>query len=567
MKIHYLFLIAGGLSLASCVDLDLNPLSQATNGNWNQTEQQIEMSVNDFYDINNWPEVYECWDDDQIDRSSVGDFASGRITSENKEVQSRWEAYYRVIGRVNAVLKKLEVLPAGTVSEDKMKLFLGECYFMRACMYSRLAFHFGDIPYSNTIIDIPTALSMGRTPKDEVLKYIYEDFDKAIDGRLPISYDTGFTRATLGAALGMKARVALWFKDWDTVIACTNRIINELKCYELYDDYYKLFLNSTHNTKESVFSLARSVSAGKAVTYWQDRVPRNNKGYARYVPTWDLLAAYLCTDGLPIDESPNFDPHKPFENRDPRCSATIVAFDDYFMGYQYNPNPETGKQVLTDDGKTVKNNDNLSGSSSASYNGLIWKKRVDKDCLANSFKTEHDMWIMRYADVLLMYAEAKIEKNDIDQTVLDAMNQVRARAYKCEVSATTVYPAITETDQTKLRSILRFERRMEFPMENLRYYDLIRWRICEKVFGEGMKNYGLPRSASSTINDIVKPGYWFWGETPEIDENGIVDFTKLAEKKMCNSLATRGFNSRQYLWPIPYKEIIINPNMTQNDGY
>lgn len=566
MKIQYLLVIVGGLSLASCIDLDLDPLSSATNSNWNKTETQIEISVNNFYDVGNWLEVEECWSDDQIDRSSTGDFASGRINSENRSTENMWTTCYKAIGRVNTVLKKLETLPAGTLADDKKKQFLGECYFMRACMYSRLMFHFGDIPYSNTVIDIPTALSMGRTPKNEVLKYIYEDFDRAISN-LPVSY-TGFTRATLGAALGMKARTALWVKDWNVVITCTDRIINELKCYELYDDYYTLFLSKTHNTKESVFSLARSVAAQMTLNKWDDRVPRNNKGYARYVPTWDLLAAYLCTDGLPIDESPFFDSHNPFLNRDPRCAATIIAFDSEFMGYIFNPNPETGKQTLnTKTGEMVKNDDNLSGNSNSSYNGLVWKKRVDEDCLANGYRTEHDMWVMRYADVLLMYAEAKIEKDEIDQSVLDAMNQVRARAYKCDVNEITKYPVIVETNQAKLRSILRFERRMEFPMENLRYYDLVRWRICEKVFGEGMRNYGLYRGASATITNIVIPGHWFWGLTPEIDENGVPDFTKLAEQNMCNSLSQRNFNPRQYLWPIPAKEIIINSNMTQNDGY
>lgn len=566
MKIQYLLAIVGGLSLVYCIDLDLDPLSSATNGNWNQTETQIEMSVNNFYDIGNWLEVEEGWSDDQLDRSSPGSFVSGRINSEDKSVEKMWETCYKAIGRVNAVLKKLETLPAGTVSDDKKNQFLGECYFMRACMYSRLMFHFGDVPYSNTVIDISTALSMGRTPKNEVLKYIYEDFDKAIE-KLPVSY-TGYTRATLGAALGMKARMALWVKDWDIVITCTNRIINELKCYELYDDYYTLFLNSTHNTKESVFSLARSLVAQVTLNKWDDRAPRNNKGYCRYIPTWDLLAAYLCTDGLPVDESPLFNKSNPFLNRDPRCTATIVAFDSEFMGYIFNPNPKTGKETLnTKTGKMVKNNDNLINTDVASYNGLMWKKRIDEDCLANGYKTEHDIWVMRYADVLLMYAEAKIEKNEIDQSVLDAMNQVRARAYKCGINETSKYPAITETGQAKLRSILRFERRMEFPMENLRYYDLVRWRICEKVFGDNMRNYGLYRSASEVIKNIVDPGHWFWGLVPEIDENGIADFTKLAEQKMCNSLSERHFNSRQYLWPIPAKEIIINPNMIQNDGY
>lgn len=572
MKTKYLFSVACGLLLTSCMDLDLNPLSSATDGNWNQTEQQIEQSINNFYDVQNWPEVHDCWNDDQIDRSSAGDFAAGRITSENSTTQGMWDVCYRTIGRANTVLKKMEKLSSGTLKEEKKNQFLGECYFTRACMYSRLIFHFGDVPYSNTVLDIPTALSMGRTPKTEVLKHIYEDFDEAIR-LLPVSY-TGHTRATRGAALGMKARTALWMEDWDIVITCTDRIINELKCYELYDDYYTLFLNKTHNTKESVFSLARSVANGVNLSYWGDRSPRNNGGYARFAPSWDLLAAYLCTDGKPIDESDVFDSHDPFKNRDPRCSATIVPFGEDFMGYIYDPKVDEeaykNKKAYTLNTKTnqmVQNKDNIATTDVASYNGLLWKKRMSEDCVANGYKTEHDMWILRYADILLMYAEAKIEKNDIDETVLSVMNQVRARAYKCKIDETTKYPTVTTMNQAKLRSILRFERRMEFPNEGLRYYDLIRWRLCEKVFGEGQKNYGMFRSSGRVYEEMVEPGHWFWGMTPEIDENGIADFSKLAEAEMINSLCVRSFNPRQYLWPIPVKEIIVNPNIKQNEGY
>lgn len=571
MKTKYLFPIACGFLLASCMELDLNPLSSATNVNWNQTEVQIEQSINNFYSVQNWLEVHDCWNDDQIDRDAAGDLAAGRITSESNDTKNMWDACYRTIGRANAVLTKMEALPAGTLSENKKNQYLGECYFTRACMYSRLIFHFGDVPYSNTVLDIPTALSMGRTPKAEVLTHIYKDFDDAVN-LLPVSY-TGYTRATKGAAAGMKARMALWMKDWDVVITSTSFIINELKCYELYDDYYELFLNKTHNTKESVFSLARSLSAGVSLTYWGDRTPRNNGGYARYAPSWDLLAAYLCTDGKPIDESDLFDPHEPFKNRDPRCSATIVPFGELFMGFVYDPyvteEAVNEKKAYTTNaaGERVVNQDNIATRDVASYTGLLWKKRVDEDCVANGFKTEHDMWVLRYADVLLMYAEAKIEKNEIDQSTHDAMNQVRARAYKCKYTETNKYPAITETDQGKLRSILRFERRMEFPNEGLRYYDLIRWRLCEKIFAEGKKGYCMYRSASGLYNNVIKNGYWFWGECPEIDEDGIADFSILAELQMCSSRCTYSFNSRQYLWPIPTKEIIINPNMKQNEGY
>ena len=555
MKKKYCKSIAALVMFVSTVSLSLHAETKV--------ETQVEKYVSNFYNISNWLEVDECWSDDQIDRNGAGDFVSGSINPKNKSVEAMWTACYKTIGRTNSVQKSLASLPAGTIPAEKMKQLLGECCFVRACMYSRLVFHFGDVPYSNTMTDVPTA--MNRISKTEVLKHVYEDFDKAIES-LPVSNPDGSVRATLGAALGMKARTALWFKDWDTVILCTRRIVNELKCYELYDDYYTLFLNKTHNTKESVFSLNRSIAAKKTLDKWNDLLPRNNGGYARYVPSWDLLAAYLCTDGLPIDESPLFDSHNPFENRDPRCTATIVVFDSYFMGFEYDPNPKTGREVLnTKIGEEVKNQDNLFATGSASCNGLLWKKRVDEDCLANDFKTEHDMWVMRYADILLMYAEAKIEKNEIDKSVLDAMNRVRARAYKCSAGETDKYPSIIETDQAKLRSILRFERRMEFPMENLRYYDLIRWQICEKAFGEA--NYGLYKGYSSTISNMVETGYWFWGQAPEVDENGIADFSKLSKKKMCNVLSERHFNSRQYLWPIPAKELVGNPDIQQNSGY
>lgn len=90
--------------------------------------------------------------------------------------------------------------------------------------------------------------------------------------------------------------------------------------------------------------------------------------------------------------------------------------------------------------------------------------------------------IMRYADVLLMYAEAKIEQNEIDQSVLNTINDVRARAYKVGREQVDSYPAVRTTDQTELRRILRLERRMEFAWEGRRFWDLKRWRWFEKAF-------------------------------------------------------------------------------------
>ena len=106
-----------------------------------------------------------------------------------------------------------------------------------------------------------------------------------------------------------------------------------------------------------------------------------------------------------------------------------------------------------------KNNDARVNAQFASFNGLLWKKGIDETWLENGKDVDPDKIIIRYADVLLMYAEAKIELGQIDQSVLDAINQVRARAYGVDYTNTAAYPAVTTTDQQKLRTILRTERR------------------------------------------------------------------------------------------------------------
>ena len=560
-KFHIIMLTCGIGITTSCMDLDLSPLSMATNESWNSTAQQVEMSVNDLLRENVWNTVKEQWTDDECRRNETNPFTLGSLNGENSDVTSMWGNCYRVIGRDNAVVDKLNSMPDGFMAEDKKAQYMGECLFVRACMYSRLITLFGDVPYSDHTIDIETAFAMGRTPKSEVLQKIYADFDVAI-ANLPVS--TGaIQRPTKGAAYGMKARIALYNEDWDTAIECAKACM-DLGVYDLYPSYKELFLQSTHNTVESIFSIPRSVTYG-IYENWRDWLPRNSGGYAANGPTWDLLAAYLCTDGLPIDESPLFDPHDPFKNRDPRCTETIVSFGEAWLGIEYDPNPVTGDQVMNyNTGEEIKNNDNKNNAEYASFNALLRKKGFDESCLDNSFNAEQDLIILRYADVLLMYAEAKIEKGDIDQSVLDAINKVRARAYGVDPSATGSYPAVTTTDQAKLRTILRMERRMEFPFEDLRFYDLIRWRLCGKVFS--MKNYGIYQSKEINMEKLTTPGYWFWAITPDIDENGIADFSAL-EAYGINPLAQRTWDDRQYLWPIPTTEVLINENMTQNDGY
>ena len=559
-KIYIILSLTCGLGITtSCMDLDLSPLAMATNENWYADEQQVEMSVNDLYRQNVWRQLPLYWNDDMTRRSDLNELISGGLSGELWEVTETWKNYYQIIGRDNAVIDKLKTMPDDFMDPAKRDQYLAECLFLRASAYSRLITLFGDVPYTEATIDIETGLTMGRTPKAEVLQKIYADFDYAI-ANLPVSSGS-VQRATKGAAYGMKARIALYNEDWDTAIECTKACM-DLGVYDLYPNYRELFLQSTHNTVESVFAIPRSITYGIKFG-WQDYLPRNAGGWAANHPTWDLLAAYLCTDGLPIDESPLFDSHNPFLNRDPRCTASIVAFGENWLGYEYDPHPITGKEVMNyTTGEEVTNQDCKSNKDMASFTGLMLKKWMDESSLQNGYYGEQDIILLRYADVLLMYAEAKIEKNDIDQSVLDAINKVRERAYN---GSGLQYPPVTTTDQAKLRTILRTERRMEFAFEDTRYFDLVRWRLCEVVFNR--KFYGLYNYEEENVANFVDNGAWFWGETPQIDENGIADFSPLETKYRIFPLKECTWPERQYLWPIPTDEIMINPNMTQNPGY
>lgn len=294
--------------------------------------------------------------------------------------------------------------------------------------------------------------------------------------------------------------------------------------------------------------------------------PRNRGGYASEYPSWDLFASFLCTDGLPIDESPLFDPHNPFKNRDPRCAATIVEFGTEHCGVVYDPNPNTTEVYSSVMGKNITNLDCKSGSQYASYNGLLRKKGVDESWINNgSFKVAYDYVFIRYAEVLLTYAEARIEAGKIDKSVLDAINMVRARAYKTDYTNSAAYPRVTTTDRNELRRIVRVERRMELAYEGQRYMDLIRWRLAEKVLNR--PDYGL-LDKDALVSKIIAKNLWFWPEVPQIDEDGVADFSPLYDKGYCKIITKRQFDaSKNYLWPIPSQEVITNPYLGQNDNY
>lgn len=567
MKKNYKLLIAllgGCFSLNSCTNLDLNPLSEGSVETWYSTETEIEMALNDFYRHDFWPLDDDYYTDDYVYRETNHALVNGTFDGQSDEVTTLWTDQYKAIARANTILANMGKAASSGISDVKIAQYSAEAYFARACMYARLVSYFGDVIYLTETIDIDQAFTIGRTPKAEVVSYIYEDFDKAA-ASLPTKY-AGTQRASKGAALALKARFALYNGDWEIAEKAAKDCI-DLGVYKLHAKFATLFLSTTHNSEESIFLLPRSIE--NKVTYSNEKVmdliTRNSGGFGAKCPSWDLLASFICTDGLPIDESPLFDSRDPFKNRDPRCRETIVPFGTKHLGFDYNPHPDALQVMNYKMGKMQKNNDTRANAQFASFNGLVFKKGIDDTWLENGKDVAQDKIIIRYADVLLMYAEAKIEQNDIDQSVLDAINEVRSRAYGVDKSAVNAYPVVTIENQNELRQVLRTERRMEFANEGLRYMDLVRWRLAEKALTN--KNYGMLYPVADLKSKVVNKGLWFWPSTPEIDENGIPDFSAMEKAGLIQVLSQRNWDNRQYLWPIPTKEILINKNLKQNPGY
>ncbi|MEZ3520992.1 MAG: RagB/SusD family nutrient uptake outer membrane protein [Muribaculaceae bacterium] len=559
--------VAAAAALGSCVELDRYPLDQGSSETWFSNPKEYELAINDMYRNDWWVLAKEAWSDDYIYRKVAGpDIVDGTLNSETDtdgsvKLDQFWTNQYKAIVRANVILASLHHGAEAGVRPELLESYEAQARFARGCHYATLVFHFGDVVYVENATTIEESYRLKRTPKAEIIEKVYSDLDFAAK-HLEKSY-AGKQIATKGAALAMKARFALWFGDYDICAAAAKECM-ELDVYRLHPDYGEYF--HARNDKESIFVLPTS-SALQVNTLGDSRsyVQRMAGGFASKCPSWAIFASYECVDGKTIDESPLFDGENPFANRDPRCAASIIEFGTENFGYEFNPRPSATQVMNYTTGKMQKNTDNFPiGNANSSYSGLVWKKRVEASWSTPGM-TDNDNIIIRLADVMLMYAEAKIELNQIDQSVLDAINKVRARAYKVDYTETTSYPAITVTDQTALRKIIRRERRVELAFEGLRYYDLIRWRIAKKALN--MPNCGIP-SDKKLAKQIEDEGHWFWAVAPTFDEDGIPNFQALIDARYCEVHSKGNFSDRMYLWPIPSKEILINPNLAPNNpGY
>jgi hypothetical protein len=561
-SIRIIYITMAAFFLNACADLDLTPKTGISTENFFRNLQELEIGLNALYEKKLWKIDEDWWTDDMFHRGgpATNDISTANINSESSISSAYWIDLYDGIKRANTVLLATENL-RGIESETELNRIEGEVRAIRAYFYGILVTKFGDVPLLTSNIPLNEAYNVTRTSVEEVKSFIYSELDQAAL-LLPINNDS---RANQGFALGIKARIALYLNDFQTAKTASKAVI-DLGIYELDRNFRTLFLKQGASSKENIFFIPQSTdfNVNYDNTLTRDFIPRNAGGFGAAFPTFEAVHVFECTDGNTIDNSPLYNPKRPFENRDPRLKETIVEFGIPWLGFIYQPHPDSITTTNTLNKERVRNNDSRGVAIFASFTGMLWKKGIEQRWADNPRLADQNLIILRYSDILLMQAESLIELNEDLTTAQNLINQVRARAYGTAVDQTNLYPAVTQINQNGLRIRLRRERRIELMREGLRYQDIIRWRIGNKAIARVV--LGMPQPTTQDRNQ------WPFNDQilPVVDNDGVVIFAsqQLISRNFAGLLQTYSFDEqRMYLWPIPASDLFLNSKLTQNPGY
>ena len=546
--------LAIGLSACKKDYLDKVPLSGPSDQTFFSNQDELILAVNGIYsamafhptDDMPFLTTIDAATDIGWDRNTSGlqSLGKGNQDSNNDYARSYWTNFYRLIGRCNFILDNAEKARSST-SPDIYMRSIAEARFARAFAYHKLIELYGGVPLVTKTLTLDEA-QLPRNTKEEVLAFILTELDAAA-ADLPASYGgSDLGRATKGAAMAIKARAALYAGNWDVAAQAAQQVMAS-NLYSLHNNFAELFSYNGRNSKEIILSLQYLRTANKTHAVTRNLLSRNGQGTSNKVPAQALVDAYECLDGRPINESPLYNPARPYENRDPRLGYTVALPGSNFFNFQFETHKDSLKcfNYNSTPPSRIDNQDAI--NAFATFTGYCWRKYVDLIDRADVARSELNIILIRYAEVQLIYAEAKIEKGEIDQSVYDAINSIRQRP------GVNMPPIPSGLSQAELRSIVRKERLYELAMEGNRLFDIRRWKIAEQVMNGPF--YGrVPRG--------------FLATAPTVDANGIVHYENVPNRADLRVVETRQFNvSRDYLWPIPNIEIVTNPNLVQNPGY
>lgn len=539
--------------VASC-DLDRQPVIAFSTGDFWSSEQNAYLALTGIYHANitygseeyaptDWWSyqgllMLDLCSDNGWDRrglgSNYGIIASGTLSASRTGATANYFSFsYKKISRCNSFLEYWEKY-TGEFTPNMMR-FKAEARFLRATQYFYLASFFHDVPLVTKTLSLKEANTVPKAPRAEIADWVIKELKEASED-LPLWSDVAaegnYGRTCKQAALAFKGRTELMMKKWSEAEKTYKEII-DLNDNTISSDYQGLFLPSTADLASENIFVARydGDKCGSGILkQFNPTMDGAVGGWCLHNVTADLFEAYQFTDGTDFSYSNQlYDPSDLSKNRDPRLSMTIYWNGFTFGKGIYNCDPDTNASP---------GHDGLHAGNQSTKTGYMIRKYIDDNYIydgGDNNKYPLKLPVIRYAEILLSYVEARIENGTFANSDLRYLNQVRQRPG-------VGMPAITETDLTKLREIVRKERRVEFALEGTRLWDLLRWDIAkEKISGDvwGASFVGSAatnqRNSSAGKTDPFGVNRWYVG--------------------------TRDYASGPEVWPIPQNEQDINSNL------
>ena len=549
IKQIHIYVLLATLLISSCTKIDRFPETEFSDADFWNTETDLINACNRLYQ-----ELDGDWIDNRAD-DAVNQGGPNEISTGNRSIPNTsadWNDRYDEIFTANNIVEKA---PRAKVADGIKNRYIAEAKFFRAYAYFKLLKIYGDVPLVLKTLTVNSPeLYMGRTPRGEVVQAIYDDLDYAATN-LPKRADlptAQYGRVTRSAAWALKARIGLyegtrakyhsmtgvnWQNHLTAAIAAAQNVMSE--GHTLYANYGNLFTQTGEgptNTENILVKIYGISNSNVIVAHNNSRDLENG----RMAPTRNLLRQYLYNDGLPawnVDNTPSTirstffvnEGSEPsyntiLENRDPRVLLSYFKSGD--VAYQGPWVPKT---------------------SLGSRTAFAPKKgfSVTDQTINNAATT--DRILIRYAEVLLIYAEAKYELNG---SISDADLNLSINLLRTRVAFTPkLTNAFVTTNNLNMRDEIRRERTVELALEGFRYDDLMRWKLAEVLMPKDL--LGAKFIASE------------WVGTNGNSLNLNADQVLITEPA-----STRHFRAdRDYLYPIPVHEIttsggtvVQNPN-------
>lgn len=478
--------------------------------------------------------------------TSIENLSKGQINS-GSNPDDAWAKSYTNIQKINNFLAKINIVPRDAATKT---LWKADVRFLRALTYFELIKRYGGVPLvGDAVYTIDDNVKARRNTFEECVNYIVSECDaiKAIERPDPVaSADWG--RISRGIVYTLKAKVLNYAASplfnggrpsanglqgyvsydkerWNKAAQAAKDVIN-LNIYGLETSYATLFVTrrSTATKPEVILAYLRATTSDLESNNGPVGFFNAASGDGKTSPTQDLVDAFPMLNGKAItDATSGYSANAPYTGRDPRLQQTVL----------YNGVTWLNKPLETFQGGISNPSRNVVKTKTSYY---LRKFLADFSTATQYAVKDHNFVIFRYADVLLMNAEALNEYNTSPTAeVYQALKDIRKRA---GITAGTDgnYGLKANMTQVEMRDAIMNERRIEMAFEEQRFWDLRRWNIAETV---------LTKSLSGMKITKVGAGFTY-------------------EKVFAGQI---NFPSRMYLYPIPYNEVFKNPNLIQNTGW